>query len=522
MADALRQVAGLAVARNGSFGAFTSLFLRGGESDYVQVLVDGVRVNQPGGAFDFASLTTDNVERIEIVRGPASALYGSDAVSGVIQIFTRRGSGRPRGSLSFQGGSFGTRRWQGGLSGGSRSLSYAFSLGRNETDGILDFNNDYRQTTVTGRVQGLLDEDTDASVSVRYEDRRFHYPTDGSGNLVDENANSFGDALSVNIDGGRRWTDVFETRFGVNVHESDAGTDDAPDSPADTLGFHGFKSLADLRRTTLGGRAIWRPGVGTSIATGYELEQQSVRDFSQSLSQWGPSSDNSGNDRGNQAFYAQWSEFRGPAALNAGLRIEDNERFGAAMTWRAGVAWRASAGTRARASAGTGIKEPSFYETYATGFATGNRELEPEESTSFEAGIDQELGSAARLSLTGFSQSYRNLIQYTFSPPEPEGPNYHNVAEARSRGLEAEASLTANRVRLAGSYTYLDTKVEDSGFDEGRPRRSSRGSRCSGGRGTPWARAPSCGWPPGSGWTRACGARGSAAIATSAPTRPTR
>ena len=120
-----------------------------------------------------------------------------------------------------------------------------------------------------------------------------------------------------------------------------------------------------------------------------------------------------------------------------------------------------------RASAGTGIKEPSFYETYATGFATGNRELEPEESTSFEAGIDQELGSAARLSLTGFSQSYRNLIQYTFSPPERGGPNYHNVAKARSCGLEAEASLTANRVRLAGSYTYLDTKVEDSGFDEG-------------------------------------------------------
>ena len=468
VADALRQVAGLAVARNGSFGAFTSPFLRGGESDYVQVLVDGVRVNQPGGAFDFASLTTDNVERIEIVRGPASALYGSDAVSGVIQIFTRRGSGRPRGSLSFQGGSFGTRRWQGGLSGGSRSLSYAFSLGRNETDGILDFNNDYRQTTVTGRVQGLLDEDTDASVSVRYEDRRFHYPTDGSGNLVDENANSFGDALSVNIDGGRRWTDVFETRFGVNVHESDSGTDDAPDSPADTLGFHGFKSLADLRRTTLSGRAIWRPGEGTSIATGYEIEQQSVRDFSQSLSQWGPSSDNSGNDRGNQAFYAQLSEFRGQAALNAGLRIEDNERFGAAMTWRAGAAWRAaSAGTRVRASAGTGIKEPSFYDTYATGFATGNRELEPEESTSFEAGIDQELGSAARLSLTGFSQSYRNLIQYTFSPPERGGLNYHNVAKARSCGLEAEASLTANRVRLAGSYTYLDTKVEDSGFDEG-------------------------------------------------------
>ncbi|MYH48256.1 MAG: TonB-dependent receptor, partial [Gammaproteobacteria bacterium] len=346
--------------------------------------------------------------------------------------------------------------------------SYAISVGRNETDGILAFNNQFRHATATGRVQGQLDEATDASVSVRYEDRRFHYPTDGSGNLEDENSHSFGDALSVNVDAGRRWNDAFETRFRVNVHESDSGTDAAPDGPADTLGFHGFKSLADLRRTTVGGRAIWRPGEGTSVATGYELEQQSVRDFSESLSQYGPSSANSRNERGNRAFYAQLSEFRGPAALNAGLRLEDNERFGSAMTWRAGAAWRAaSSGTRVRVSAGTGIKEPTFYETYATGFATGNPDLEPEQSTSYEAGLDQELGGIARLSLTGFRQNYRNLIQYTFSPPAAGGPNYHNVARARSRGLEAEASVAASRVRLSSFYTYLNTEVEDSGFDEG-------------------------------------------------------
>ena len=193
-----------------------------------------------------------------------------------------------------------------------------------------------------------------------------------------------------------------------------------------------------------------------------------MRDFSESLSQYGPSSANSRNERANRAFYAQLSEFRGPAALNAGVRLEDNERFGSAMTWRAGAAWRpASSGTRLRVSAGTGIKEPTFYETYATGFATGNPELEPEESTSYEAGLDQELGDIARLSLTGFRQSYRNLIQYTFSPPEPGGPNYHNVARARSRGLEAEASVAAGGMRLSSFYTYLDTEVEDSGFDEG-------------------------------------------------------
>src|SRR5437867_12453756 len=93
VADALRSVAAATVVQTGSFGGVTSLFLRGGESDYVKVLLDGVPLNQPGGAFDFSSLTTDNVDRVEIVRGPASVLYGSDAVTGVVQIFTRRGAG---------------------------------------------------------------------------------------------------------------------------------------------------------------------------------------------------------------------------------------------------------------------------------------------------------------------------------------------------------------------------------------------------------------------------------------------
>lgn len=468
VSDALRRVAGLAVARNGSFGAITSVFLRGGESDYVHVLVDGVRVNEPGGSYDFASLTTDNVERIEIVRGPASALYGSDAVSGVIQIFTRRGAGRPRGSLGFQTGSFGTTRWQGDLAGGGGGLSYAFSLGGSATDGILAFNNEHRQTTATGRVQANLDADTDATFAIRYNDSRFHYPTDGSGNVVDRNAYSFGDALTVNIDAGRRWSGALETRLFVNVWEADRGTDDGPDSPADSLGFFGFKSLTDTRRVTAGGRAVWRASEGLALTTGYEEERQSVRGFNQSFSQFGERAGNSGSDWWNRAFHAQLSWVRDALALNAGLRAEDDERFGGAATWRTGAAWRAEAsGTRLRVSAGTGIKEPTFFETFATGFVTGNPDLSPERSTSFEGGIDQEIGGSLTLSLTSFSQSYRDLIQYTGSPPSEGDPNFFNVAKARSRGIETEASVQAGRLRLTGNYTYLDTEVRDAGFDEG-------------------------------------------------------
>src|SRR5690349_13282416 len=106
--DALREVPGAQLVQSGSFGSLTSLFLRGGESRYTKVLIDGVPVNSAGGSFDFSHLTTDNIDRIEIVRGPASVLYGADAVSGVVQIFTRRGAARPTASLSARGGTYGT------------------------------------------------------------------------------------------------------------------------------------------------------------------------------------------------------------------------------------------------------------------------------------------------------------------------------------------------------------------------------------------------------------------------------
>jgi len=117
VSDALQQVPGVMIAQNGSFGSVASLFMRGGESRYTKVLIDGVAVNQSGGYFDFSHLTTDNVEKIEIVRGPASVLYGADAVTGVIQIFTRRGHGPRSFNASGRGGTYGTIDGDLGLSG---------------------------------------------------------------------------------------------------------------------------------------------------------------------------------------------------------------------------------------------------------------------------------------------------------------------------------------------------------------------------------------------------------------------
>jgi vitamin B12 transporter len=148
--DALREVPGLAVVQTGSFGGLTAIYTRGGESGYTRVLLDGVPLNDPGGDFDFAHLTTEDIDRVEIVRGPASVLYGTDAVSGVIQIFTRRGEGKPRLGADLRGGSYGTRSATAGLRGGTENASYSLDAARYLTDGIYPFNNRYGRSALTG------------------------------------------------------------------------------------------------------------------------------------------------------------------------------------------------------------------------------------------------------------------------------------------------------------------------------------------------------------------------------------
>ena len=232
------------------------------------------------------------------------------------------------------------------------------------------------------------------------------------------------------------------------------------------MGFFGSASLSGVRRSAVGVRSVYRPEAATTLAAGYEREHQSVRSLRRDLSEWGASSSSSENERGNHAAYAQLSSRLTELAVNGGLRVESNERFGTALTWRAGAAWRLLSGTtRLRLAGGSGIKEPTFYETYAAGFVTGNPDLEPETSVGFETGLDRDLGQRAELRVTAFSQRYRNLIQYTSRPPDDPTPNFENVARARSSGIEAEVEAEFREIRVGASYTWLDTEVEDAGFD---------------------------------------------------------
>jgi len=463
IASALQMLPGVTFAQTGSFGATTSLFLRGGESKYVKVLIDGVPVNDPGGAMDFGSLTTDNVERIEVVRGPASVLYGADAVTGVIQIFTRRGRGAPRTVVSARGGSYGSSDEDATVLGALGSGDFSMAVARHDTKGIYAFNNAFHNTVASGGTHVQLDPRTDLRVSLRYNDDVFHYPTNGAGLAADTNAHQTQDRTTLAAELGRTFTSRIDAHLSLTSEATSGGTDDKPDTPAGG----GYESLDRTRRRGADLRTnIALPG-NSVVTAGAQLEQEDERTESQSVFGTFQSTSIFQASRRNTGIYGQvLGTLSDAVTLTAGARSDDNERFGKFGTYRVAGSWRVIGGTHVRASTGTAFREPSFTENYATGFVTGNKDLKPERSTMSEVGLRQTLfADRFSVGVTQFNQRFRNMIDYTGST-KACGASYCNVARAEANGREFEARvIPIGQVVLDANLTHLETKVLEPGFD---------------------------------------------------------
>ncbi len=462
IADALATLPGITITRNGSFGSTTSLFLRGGEAKYVKVLVDGVPVNDPGGAIDLSTLTTDNVERIEIVRGPASVLYGADAVTGVVQIFTRRGQGPTHAIVSARGGSYGSSDEDGTILGALGSGDFSLGLARHDTRGIYAFNSADHNTVLSGGAHVALDPRTDLRVSLRYNDGLFRYPTDGGGDVVDTNAHQSQDRTVLSAELSRFFTPRIDGRLLLTSDETTGGTDDAPDDS--TSG--GYESLDHVRRRGLDARTDVVLGPST-VTVGAELEQEDQRTESQSVFGSFSSTSIFQASRRNRAAYGQLlANLPASVVLTAGSRLDDNEKFGKFGTYRVGGSWAPLARTHLRASVGTSFREPTFTENFSTGFVTGNPNLTPERAATWEVGVQQSLiADRVTVGLTQFNQLFRNMIDYTGSTSAC-GASYCNVARARADGRELEAHVTATRhLAFDANFTHLETKVLTAGFD---------------------------------------------------------
>jgi len=479
--DALREVAGVHVAQNGSAGATASLFVRGGQSNYLKVLVDGVSVNEAGGFVDAANLTTDAVDRIEIVRGASSVLYGSDAVSGVVQIFTRRPTNGLRLEAAVRGGS--TARKVGrndaalradghagaldatvDASGGDARLGWTLGVGRHQHDGVLAFNNAWRNTTAAAALSAAPDARTGLRVTARLIDASYQYPTDGAGLAVDSNAVRDERRVVLGLEADRRLGARARLRMLAAAHEFDGVSSDQPDSPGDSSGYYYRTENDNFRRTletrlelqasdaaivTLGAEGQWQGEVshGTSRFAAYENAPTTFDER-----------------RRNVGWFAQAAGIARAVTYSLGARVDDNQKFGTFGTWRGGVAVAAPGAVRLRASVGTAFKEPSFIEVFNTGYTRGNAALRPEHARSWELGADRRIGSLT-VGATWFDQRFRDMIQYRAQPETSQDPHYFNIARATARGLELEARTDEHRpLFAAASVTALRTRVVDAGF----------------------------------------------------------
>jgi vitamin B12 transporter len=475
--DALRDVPGASVVQQGSYGGVSSLFLRGGESDYVKVLIDGVPVNQAGGAYNWANLTTDNIARVEVLRGPASVVYGSDAVTGVVQVFTRTGEGPAALEGNAEGGTFGSFNGQAAVLGGSQQFSYSASASRVVTDGTYPFNNEYGNTVLSSRMQSRPDEKSTIGISGRWTDNRYHFPTDFAGLLADSNQFNGEKALALGVDLSRQLSERYQVQLSGGASRSDGEFDDHMDGPSDTLGF-GFASHRDTRsdRGNVDARVTGSFTPSVRITAGAQVEHESERQSGETTSNFGAiaTSPDTPFDRGRTTVggYAQAVLSPTPAlALDVNGRLDDNSAFGTFTTYRAGAAYRLSSGTRFRASLGRAFKAPTFCEQFCDApFVVGDPGLKPERSFSWEVGVEQQL-SAGRLSIwtTYFDQKFEDMILYDGGAAAGE-PTYFNGAAARSQGIEA--GLTASLSGGLGAsiaYTYLVAKATD---DAGMPSAS--------------------------------------------------
>ena len=445
--DLLRTVPGLDVVQSGGAGTVTSLFLRGTNSTQTLVLVDGVKLNSPFfGLVDVSALSTANVERIEVVRGPFSALWGSEAVGGVVQLFSRRATGEKDLEGRVTGAAGNGSALQGTADVAVRAGGVSITAGwrRATEDGALP-NEYFAVTNLSGGVEVPLGGGSHAGIVLRRDQSVTGIPFSDGVPTPSRKTTADTTTLAVPV--------VVALDPSTKLEASVLASRDRPtySDPDDPFGF--TTSATDARRA--GGRAVLTHDFGTHrLSAGSDIEWTRVTN----ADSYGVPLDGASTRTWSLFAEDRIALLADRLVVTAGVRRDENSAYGAFWSPRGTVVFLVSKTVKLRAAAGGAFRSPTTGELYYP--FSGNPDLKPERSTSVETGVEVALTAALTAEATFFRNDIRDLIQYV-----PQSYTNENVGRARTQGVEA-----ALRGEFGGgffaraAYTYLDATDLDSGL----------------------------------------------------------
>ncbi|MBI4825575.1 MAG: TonB-dependent receptor [Nitrospirae bacterium] len=455
VSDVLKGVSELNVVQNGGAGKQAAVVLRGGNTEHTLVMIDGVKVKSTTtGTFDFSGLNVDDIERIEIVKGPQSTIYGSEAMAGVINIITKKGKGAPKIAASFETGAYGTTKPSATLSGGYKDLlSYRLTGTYFKTEGISAARkgiekDGYKNASVSGKFGLNLADNAEIEVSGKYYYDRSDLDAFGSDDL---NYVQRGNHHMIAGKGKLYLFDIWEQVLSLSTVEDSLRYRD-PDTSWNNADIITGMSTIDWQNNFYISEAY-------TFTFGAEYREEAGENkgiFDEAVN--------------NKALYLNNKAklFNDDLVINAGLRIDDHETFGEETTGRVGAVYNIRpASLTVKASYGTGFRAPTLNELFYNDpwGSSGNLNLKPEKSSSWEIGLEKEIvKDRASVSVTYFDQNYDDLIDWVETPPGSWLYSPQNISKAEVQGFEAGASAkVTGDVTVKSSYTYLDTEDKETG-----------------------------------------------------------